>query len=105
MTQYGSAPAGDNTAKGDLTIFWELFTPIPRAPKHLKMTVPLVSHIGNSLRFAIVPVVKIFEKKWGHRENLGESGGQIFKGSDREKFSTLATSNIRLLLLFGEEDQ
>ena len=26
----------DNTAKGGLTIFWELFTVIPCAPKHLK---------------------------------------------------------------------
>ena len=55
----------------------------------------------------LVPVVKIFKKNWGHRKNLRESGGQIFKGSDRESanFSTLATSNIRLLLFFGEEDQ
>ena len=55
----------------------------------------------------LVPVVKILEKYWGHWKNLGESGGQTFKGSDREKcqFSSLATYNIRLLLLFGEEDQ
>ena len=35
----------------------------------------------------LVPVVKILKKKLGkfHRENLGESGGQTFKGSDREK--------------------
>ena len=66
---------------------------------------PLVSYIRNSLRFGImlslvpgvmlplvpgvmpplVPVVKILKKKRGHRENLGESGGQTFKGSDREK--------------------
>ena len=25
-----------------------------------------------------VPVVKILKKNWGHRENLGESGGQSF---------------------------
>ena len=38
------------------------------------------------LRFdPLVPVVKILKKNWGHRENLGESGGQTFKGSDREK--------------------
>ena len=38
------------------------------------------------IMLSLVPVVKIFEKKnWGHRENLGESGGQTFKGSDREK--------------------
>ena len=55
----------------------------------------------------LVPVVKILKKNWGHRDNLGERGGQTFKGSDRESvnFSTLATSNIRLLLVFGEEDQ
>ena len=28
---------------------------------------------------------QILKKNWGHRENLGESGGQTFKGSDREK--------------------
>ena len=52
-------------------------------------------------------VVKILKKYWGHRENLGESEGQTFKGFDRENvnFSTLATSNIRFLLVFGEEDQ
>ena len=47
---------------------------------------PLVSRIRNSLRFGImhplVPVFKILKKNWGHRENLGESGGQTFKGSD-----------------------
>ena len=54
----------------------------------------------------LVPVVKIL-KKLGHRKNLGESGGQTFKGSDRENvnFSTLATSNIKLLLFFDDEDQ
>ena len=50
---------------------------------------PVVSYIRNSLNFGImlplVPVVKILKKKWGHWENLGESGGQAFKGSDREK--------------------
>ena len=55
----------------------------------------------------LVPVVKVLKKNWGHRENLGESRGQTCKGSDRESvnFSTLATSNIRLLLVLGEEDQ
>ena len=33
----------------------------------------------------LVPVVKILKKNWSQRENLGESGGQTFKGSDREK--------------------
>ena len=47
---------------------------------------PLVSYIMNSLRFGImlplVPGVKILKKNWGHEENVGESGGQTFKGSD-----------------------
>ena len=29
-------PLIDDTAKRDLTIFWELFTVIPCMPKHLK---------------------------------------------------------------------
>ena len=35
---------------------------------------------------SLVPVVKILKKNWGHRKKLGESGGQAFKGSDREKW-------------------
>ena len=72
---------------------------------------PLVSTSGTLSDFGIMPalvlVVKILKKNWGHRENLGEGGGQTFKGSDREKytFSTLAASNIRLLIFFGEENQ
>ena len=31
----------------------------------------------------LVPVVKVLKKNWGHWENLAESGGQTFKGSDR----------------------
>ena len=50
---------------------------------------PLVSYIRNSSDFGtmlpLVPVVKILKRNWGHRENLGESGDQTFKGSDREK--------------------
>ena len=55
----------------------------------------------------LVPVVKILKKNWGHRENLGESGGQSLRDLTEKSvnFSTLATSNIRLLLVFGEEDQ
>ena len=34
---------------------------------------------------SLVPVVKILKKNWGHQENLGESGGQTFKGFDGEK--------------------
>ena len=65
---------------------------------------PLVSYIRVSLRFwyyaSLSTCCQNLEKDWGHWKNLGESGGQIFKGSDREKceFSTLVTSSIRLLL-------
>ena len=73
---------------------------------------PLVSYIRNSLRFwyyaDLSTCCQNLEKKyWSHQENLGEGGGQTFKESDREKynFSTLAASNIRLLIFFGEENQ
>ena len=72
---------------------------------------PLVSYIRNSFRFwyyaSLSTCCQNLEQKLGSPENLGESGGQTFKGSDRESvnFSTLATANIRLLLVFGEEDQ
>ena len=72
---------------------------------------PSVSYIRNSLRFwyyaNLSTCCQNLEKNWSHRENLGEGGGQTFKGSDREKynFSTLAASNIRLLTFFGEENQ
>ena len=36
---------------------------------------PLVSYIRS----------QILKKSWGHRENLRESGGQTFKGSDRKE--------------------
>ena len=47
------------------------------------------------------------EKNWGHQENLGETGVKILRDLTEKSvsFSTLATSNIRLLLFFGEEDQ
>ena len=55
----------------------------------------------------LVPVVKILKKNWGHLENLGESGVKLLRDLTEKSvsFSTLATSNIRLLLVFGEEDQ
>ena len=44
---------------------------------------------GNPSDFCImqplVPVVKSWEKNWGHQKNLGQSGGLSFKGSDGEK--------------------
>ena len=47
------------------------------------------SHIRKSLRcwyYAFLSkCCQNLEKKWGHRENLGEYGGQTFKGSDQEK--------------------
>ena len=55
----------------------------------LRTTVPLVSYIKNSLRFwyyaSFSTCCQNLEKNWGHHENLGESGGQTFKGSDQEK--------------------
>ena len=72
---------------------------------------PLVSYIKNSLRFGImfplVPVVKIV-KKIGVTRKIWEKVGVKLLRYLTEKsvnFSTLATSNIRLLLVFGEEDQ
>ena len=72
---------------------------------------PLVSYIRNSLRFwyyaSLGTCCQNLEKKWGHRENLGESGVKLLRDLTEKSvnFSTLATSNIRLLLSFGEEDQ
>ena len=73
---------------------------------------PLVSYIRNPLRFWYyasfkVPVVKILKKNWGHWENLGESGVKLLRDLTEKSvnFNTLATFNIRLLLVFGEEDQ
>ena len=75
---------------------------------------PLVSYIRNSLKFwyyaALSTCCQKLEKKLGSPEKSGRSGGgggQTFKGSDRVKynFSTLAASNIRLLIFFGEENQ
>ena len=55
----------------------------------------------------LVPVVKIF-KKIGVTGKIWEKAGVKLLRDLTEKsvnFSTLATSNIRLLLVFGEEDQ
>ena len=78
----------------------------------LRTTVPLVSYIRISLRFwyytSLSTCCGNLKKNWSHRKNLGERGGQTFKGSDREKLSILVlwqlpTSSLRFL--FGEEDQ
>ena len=55
----------------------------------------------------LVPVVKIF-KKIGVTGKISEKAGvKLLRGLTEKSvnFSTLATSNIRLLLVFGEEDQ
>ena len=74
---------------------------------------PLVSHIRNSglsdfgIMLPLVPVVKIL-KTLGVTGKIWEKVGVKLLRDLTEKsvnFSTLATSNIRLLLVFGEEDQ
>ena len=51
---------------------------------------PLVSYITNSIRFwyyaDLSTCCQNLEKNWSYWENLGEGGGQTFKGSDREKY-------------------
>ena len=42
------------------------------------------SHADLGIMPPLGPVVKILKKR-GHRKILGESGGQTYKGSDREK--------------------
>ena len=55
----------------------------------------------------LVPVVKILTKNWGQWENMGETGVKLLRDLTEKNvnFSVLTTSNIRLLLFFGEEDQ
>ena len=56
----------------------------------------------------LLPVVKIFDKlNWGHRENLGERGGQTVKGFEREKCQFWYFGNFQHqgFAIFGEEDQ
>ena len=73
---------------------------------------PLVSYIRNSLRFwyyaSLSTCCQNLEKKLRSPEKFGRKRGSNFLRDLTEKsvnFSTLATSNIRLLLVFGEEDQ
>ena len=73
---------------------------------------PLVSYIRNSLRFGImlplVPVVKILKKRIGVTGKIWEKARVKLLRDLTEKsvnFSNLATFNIRLLLVFGEQDQ
>ena len=56
----------------------------------------------------LVPVVKILKKKIGVTGQIWEKAGvKLLRDITEESvnFSTLATSNIRRLLVFGEEDQ
>ena len=55
----------------------------------------------------LVPVVKILKKIGVTGKIWEKTGVKHFRDLTVEKinFSTLATSNIRLLLFFGEEDQ
>ena len=73
---------------------------------------PLVSYIRDSLRFGImlplVSVVKILKKRIGVTGKIWEKARVKLLRDLTEKsvnFSTLATFNIRLLLVFGEQDQ
>ena len=70
---------------------------------------PLVSYIRIYLRYwyyaPLVPVVKILKKQLGSPENFGQKqrgggGGKCLRNLTKKSvnFSTLATSNIRLLL-------
>ena len=73
---------------------------------------PLVSYISNSLRFSYYASFSTccqnLGKKIGVTGKIWEKVGVKLLRDLTEKsvnFSTLATSNIRLLLVFGEEDQ
>ena len=73
---------------------------------------PLVSYIRNSLRFwyyaSLSTCCQNLENKIGVTGKTWEKTGVKCLRDLIEKsvnFSTLATSNIRLLLVFGEEDQ
>ena len=73
---------------------------------------PSVSYIRNSLRFwyyaSLSTCCQNLGKKIGLTGKIWEKAGVKLLRDLTEKsvnFSTLATSNIRLLLVFGEEDQ
>ena len=77
----------------------------------LRTTVPLVSYIRISLRFwyyaSLSTCCQNLEKNWGHQKNLGKVGVKLLRDVIEKSvnFSTLETSNIRLLLFFGEENR
>ena len=79
---------------------------------NLRTTVPLVSYIRNSLRFwyyaSLSTCCQNLKIKIGVTGKIWEKAGVKLLRDLTEKsvnFSTLATSNIRLLLVFGQEDQ
>ena len=79
---------------------------------HLRTTVPLVSYIRTSLRVwyyaSLSTCCQNLEKKIRVAGKIWEKVEVKLLRDLTEKsvnFSTLATSNIRLLLVFGEEDQ
>ena len=76
----------------------------------LRTTVPLVPHIRKSLRFWYYALLccQNLEEKIGVTGKIWEKAGVKLLRDLTEKsvkFSVLATSDIRLLLFFGEEDQ
>ena len=78
----------------------------------LRTTVALVSYIRNSLRFwyyaSLSTCCQNLEEKIGVTGKIWEKAGVKLLMDQTEKsvdFSTLATSNIRLLPVVGEEDQ
>ena len=75
----------------------------------LSITVPLVSYIRNSLRlwyYASISTCCQNLEKIGATEKILK-GVKLLRDLTEKSvnFSTLATSSIRLLLVFGEEDQ
>ena len=72
---------------------------------------PLASYIRNSLRFWYYAFLSTccqnLEKKSGSQGKFGRAGVKLLRDLTEKSvnFSSLATSNIRLLLGFGEEDQ
>ena len=78
---------------------------------NLRTTVPLVSYIRNYLRFWYYASLSIccqnLEKIGITRKIWEKSGVKLLRDLSEKivNFSTLATSSVRLLLVFGEEDQ
>ena len=72
---------------------------------------PLVSYIKNSLRFGVASLstcCQNLEKKIGVTGKIWEKAGvKLLRDLTEESvnFSTLATFNIRLSLVFSEQDQ